>query len=91
MALAKELAEKRQKSIEDIALNVAANVIERLAEVAEKGGNEYYVSVNTADENVATSSDFLELLSMLLEGVHVEVVERITFSIFKSKYLKFSW
>lgn len=91
MALAKELAEKRQKSIEDIALNVAANVIERLAEVAEKGGNEYCVSVNTAEENVATSSDFLELLSMLLEGVHVEVVERITFSIFKSKYLKFSW
>lgn len=91
MRLAEELAHKRQQVIEDKALNVANNVKKRLEEVAEKGGNEYYIIINPSEENLATSGDFLELLSMLLEGVTIEVVEKLTFSIFKTKYLKFSW
>lgn len=91
MSLKEDLAAKAQKTIEEIALNVAINIKEKLEETADKGECEYFVSLNKQDEGVVTSEKFLELLTDLLDGVKIDVIEKEVFSIFKSKFLRFSW
>lgn len=91
MAFKEELAAKAQKTIEDTALNVAINVKGILEEKADKGEREYFVMINQKDLSIATSGTFLELLADLLDGVKVDVIERMTFSMFKTQYLRFSW
>lgn len=91
MSFKEVLATKAQKTIEDTALNVAINVKGILEEKADKGEREYFVMLNQKDLSIATSKIFLELLEDLLDGVKVDVTERMTFSIFKTLYLRFSW
>lgn len=91
MSFKEELAAKAQKTIEDTALNVAIKVKGILEEKADKGEREYFVVINQKDLSIATSGTFLELLAELLDGVKIDVIERMTFSMFKTQYLRFSW
>ena len=91
MSLQEELAAKTQNALEKTALNFAINVRDILIEKAEKGEREYFIQLNDKYVGLATSAPFIDLLSELLDGVKIEVIERIVFSMFKQKYLKISW
>lgn len=89
MTFANELIEKRQKALEDIALNLANKVKVELEKVAESGGSEYAVFVEAKDKYLM-SDEFIEMLSLLLEGVKIEAMTNTAF-LTTNRYLNFSF
>lgn len=93
MNFVEELKAASQKAIEDMALEVSINIQPKLKEFAEKGEKECFLNPEN-HRVVMLNDDFINLLSELLDGVNVEVVERSTSSLFpslKRKDIRFSW
>lgn len=91
MSLKEQLAITADKAIEDAALIVALSVEEQLLKAAQNGGKTYDMDITNENLGVMSSEKFLILLSMLLDDVKVEFIQKAVFSIFYMKYLRFSW
>lgn len=93
MNFVEELKAASQKAIEDMALEVSINIQPKLKEYGDNGQKECFM--NPEDHaGVMLTDEFINLLSELLDGVNVEVVERSTSVLFPSltrKDIRFSW
>lgn len=91
MSLKEQLAITADKVIEDAALIVALCVEDQLLKAALNGEKTYDLDVTNENFRVMSSETFLSLLSMLLDDVKVEFIQKAVFSLFYMKYLRFSW
>ena len=91
MSLKERLAITADKVIEDAALIVALSVEDQLLKAAQNGEKTYDMDVTNENFRVMSSETFLSLLSMLLDDVKVEFIQKAVFSLFYMKYLRFSW
>lgn len=92
MSLKEQLSLEANNAIEELALITALNVKEQLLEAASKGERSFEIAI-THDSNikVMVSQEFLDLLSMLLDGVVVNFIEKVAFGVLYTKYLEFKW
>lgn len=94
MSFVEELRASKQKAIEDTALTVSINIQPKLKEFAEKGQSECFMNIPNEQAELLLDDEFIKLLSELLDGINVEVVERNIsswFSSIKRKDIRFSW
>lgn len=93
MNFADELKAASQKAIEDTALDVSISIQPKLKEFADKGQKECFLNPEER-RDVMLNDEFTNLLSELLDGVNVQIVERSVSPLFpslKRKDIHFSW
>lgn len=91
MSLKNQLGVIADTAIEEAALITALSVKEQLLEAAQMGKKEFDVDITNENIQIMSSETFLNLLSLLLDGVEVNFIEKVVFSIFSTKYLRFTW
>ena len=94
MNFVEELKTSSKKVIEDTALTVSINIQPKLKEFAEKGQTECFMDISNDRAGILLNDEFIKLLSELLDGINVEIVERSFSPLFpslKRKDIRFSW
>ena len=96
MTLLEELQGKRLDAIQNHALKIAEDLEPLLIEGAERGHRGYNIGINGRDDaHILVTDEFVENLSIMLEGCKVEIEKKIARPAFgrprKLKTLVISW
>lgn len=94
MTLFDKLQNDSRIAIENAALTFACNVEAKLTEEAKNGRTEYLFLIADEHKHFFASPIFISVLTELLEGVKVEVIEMATHKLFpslKKPFLSMRW